>query len=302
MMSPRELPMLSCSVILLLCLVAAPPALAGPDLSRYEHRETKQLVGLVEDAAKLVAEKGEAAFAEFHKPGSRWFHDDTYIFVSGMKGEEVVNPASPEMEGSNMLSWRDANGKQLVKLYLEEITADPGRPWTWVHYLWHRPGRMRLEWKTSYVRLARTPAGKLYAVGSGIYDMKMERVFLVEVVEEAAALIKDKGEAAFDIIRDRGGRFLFSDTYVFVNDPRGVELVNPAFPGLEGRNLIRLNNPEGRPIVREYLDLAKKKGSGWIGYYWPRPGETKPSIKHVYVKRVQRGDKTYIVGSGIYLR
>jgi signal transduction histidine kinase len=289
-------------LVLGLFWAAGPAAAAGPDLNRYQRQETKDLVRLVEDAAAMVEARGEKAFARLREPGSRWYHGDTYVFVTSLEGVELVNPAFPHLQGVNLMDWRDAYGKRPVPLYIDKVTSDPQRPWGWVHYLWHQPGQLRMEWKTSYVRLAQAPEGKRYVVGAGIYDMKMERAFVVEKVEQAVELIARRGPAAFDAIRAQDGPFVFNDTYVFVDNAQGVELVNPAFPGLEGKSLIRLNNPEGRPIVREYIALALDKGSGWIGYYWPRPGESRPSIKHVYVKRVRHGEETYVVGCGAYLR
>jgi len=45
-----------------------------------------------------------------------------------------------------------------------------------------------------------------------------------------------------------------------------------------------------------------KKGSGWVDYMWPKPGEKSPSKKVSYVKgaKMPTGE-VVIVGAGIYL-
>ena len=39
---------------------------------------------------------------------------------------------------------------------------------------------------------------------------------------------------------------------------------------------------------------------GWT-YYWYKPGQNTPARKQTFVRKVQSGRDTYIVGSGIYL-
>lgn len=285
---------------LVLAITCAYPALAEKPLP-YKHQATKNLVALVNDAARLIASKGQAAFGELRAKDSRWFKGDLYVFITTPQGIEVVNPAFPHLEGKSIKDLRDAGGKPMVRYMIEDLYGPAGRTSSWVHYLWPRPGTLDPAWKSTYVVRAKAPDGKEYIVGAGLYDMKMERRFIVDKVELACRLIAAKGPAAFDELRKRDGRFIFANTYVFVDDTKGVELVNPAFPGLQGRNLMRFTDVEGLPIVRIYIDKVKKSGQGWVGYYLPRPGSKKPAIKHTFVKGVKYGGKLYIVGSGYYL-
>ena len=90
------------------------------------------------------------------------------------------------------------------------------------------------------------------------------------------------------------------DTYVFVDKPDGIELVNPAQPSLEGKNLMNVKDVNGKLMVREYIDLALKKGSAWTDYYWYRPGDNTPARKYTYVKKVMFDGEAYIVGAGLF--
>jgi signal transduction histidine kinase len=129
----------------------------------------------------------------------------------------------------------------------------------------------------------------------------VEKAFLVEEVEAAAALLKQKGVAAFETIRDKKSRFFFYDTYVFVTSQEGVEVVNPAFPGIEGRNILDIKDITGKSITREYIELAMEKGKGWVSYYWPRPASPQTSAKkRTYVKKVTVDGNIFIVGAGMY--
>ena len=65
--------------------------------------------------------------------------------------------------------------------------------------------------------------------------MDMDKAFIEDVVNRAAALVEESGTDAFARLRDKTGPFVFMDTYVFVDSEDGVELVNPAQPSLEGK-------------------------------------------------------------------
>jgi signal transduction histidine kinase len=258
-----------------------------------------QIVTLVREACALLEKEGDKAIPEFRRNQSKWFYGETYLFIYDMDGTRVFHATEPETEGKNFMDFRDAYGKHIVKMALALTSGKTGEGWR--HYMWAKPDSIFPEWKSAFLKRVTIPSGKTYIVGCGIYNMKMEKEFIVNAVNEAAALIEKEGPVAFDKIRDEAGPFLFLDTYIFVDRPDGVELVNPAFPSLEGRNLIDYKDASGKYLVKEYIDVAMKNGSGWVTYMWPKPGETKPSVKHTYVKKAVFGGETFIVGSGTYL-
>jgi signal transduction histidine kinase len=94
---------------------------------------------------------------------------------------------------------------------------------------------------------------------------------------------------------------MFLDTYVFVDSPDGTELVNGAQRSLEGKNIIDLKDLNGKALARDYIAAAMKDGSAWVDYYWYKPGDNTPARKQAYVRKVQYGQDTYIVGSGLYM-
>jgi signal transduction histidine kinase len=80
-----------------------------------------------------------------------------------------------------------------------------------------------------------------------------------------------------------------------------MEVVNPGFPNLEGRNILDFKDAAGKSFVRDYTEASLAQGSVWVDFLWPRPGTSIPSRKHAYVKSVKYRDETFIVGSGAYL-
>ena len=86
------------------------------NLSSYAYEDTRRLVAFVEEAAKLMEEKGDAAFVEFGRKGSKWFNGPYYLFVYAPDGTCVFHPLQPDWVGKNMSELRDMNGKPMVQL------------------------------------------------------------------------------------------------------------------------------------------------------------------------------------------
>lgn len=117
------------------------------------------------------------------------------------------------------------------------------------------------------------------------------------MVKKAVAFIKDKGpEKAYDEFTN-GKQFKDRDLYVIVYDLNGKNLAQGANPKLVGKNLIGLKDPDGKPLIQMFVDLAKGKGKGWVeGYKFLNPVTQKIENKAMYLERV--GDT--LVGCGIY--
>jgi signal transduction histidine kinase len=152
------------------------------------------------------------------------------------------------------------------------------------------------------VRKAVAPDGKVYLVGSGSSTIKGEKVFLRDAVNAAAHLLEQRGRvAAFHELKDPGSRFQFLGSYIFVLDQRGRFLIDPAYPTLEGRDMSNFRDAIGRPVVQELREQLKTTDSAWIQFLWPRPGETILSRKMMYVRKVDAGGETLLVGSDFFV-
>jgi signal transduction histidine kinase len=269
--------------------------------SGYQYEATQKLVNLVTEAASLVEENGNQSFAEFRTEGSKWWQGEDYVFVLDTEGNMLVHP-DPALEGKNQLGLKDVTGKPIIQHFIYEVTGYEGKTEGWTHYLWPIPGEIMPTWKTTFVKLATDPSGQKYIVGSGVYNMKMERAFVEDEVKDAAQLIESKGTDAFNVFRDQTSEFLFPNGYIFVFTQEGTDVVNPAFRYLEGQNVMDLKDSEGKYLVREMFDLLEKQDSGWVDYMWPKPGESKSTQKSSFVTRAELGDTWFLVGSGVYLQ
>jgi len=120
----------------------------------------------------------------------------------------------------------------------------------------------------------------------------------VAMVKKAAAMIKAEGkEKAFAAFADPANKdFHDRDLYVFVYDMNGVNLAHGNNPKMVGKNLLELKDQEGKPLIRQMVDVAKTKGKGWVDYKWPNPVTKAIEAKSSYVEKVD----DMLVGSGIY--
>ncbi len=279
------------------------PIISEPALTKkmeYQYAETREIIKRVTGADDLVQIKGEAAFDEFRVPGSPWRQGENYIFVLDLEGNMIVH-ADASLEGKNQLGLKDVDGRLVIHGLIDAVTAVEGKTEGWYHYQWPVPGALVPRWKSSYVRMVKAPSGKKYIVGSGIYNDKMEREFVVDIVRNAVDAVEKNAERSFPLFRDMTGPFRVKEAYIFVIDPNGVELVSPAFPNLEGRNLMELKDTSGKELVKEMFKMVQTAGSGWVDYMWPKPGDSVSTQKSTYVSKAKFGNEWVMVGCGVYL-
>lgn len=283
-------------------LGSAAPLLAADRLSPYLYEDTKQLVRLVEDAAALMERNGTASFAQFGRKDSRWFNRTYYFFIYDINGTNVFHAATPELTGKNLMNLRDMNGKPVLR-FITDIGRKPQRDANgWVFYLWQEQNEFLPKWKSAYIRKVVAPDGRIYLLGCGVYNIKIERVFVRENVRQAAELLLTAGkDAAFRAFRDPSSCFNFLDTYVYVMDERGRALVDPAFPQMQGRDLSNFTDAIGRPVTKEIIAKLRTSDEAWVQYLWARPGAATLARKLAYVRRVRLGNETLFVGSDFYL-
>ncbi len=117
------------------------------------------------------------------------------------------------------------------------------------------------------------------------------------MVKKAVAFIKSSGpEKAYEEFT-HGKSFKDRDLYIIVYDLNGKNLAQGANPKLVGKDLISLKDPDGKPLIQMFVELAKTKGKGWVeGYKFMNPVTQKMENKAMYLERV--GDT--LVGCGIY--
>ena len=129
-----------------------------------------------------------------------------------------------------------------------------------------------------------------------------EKAKQIEIlVNEAAGLIERTGKAAaFEEFRKKDTHWFNGDTYLFVYDFKSNVLFNAAFPEREGTNTTGQKDANGKLFHHDFIQMAESKGSGWVDYMFPKPGQTQPSHKWAYVRGLNLGGVPSLVASGFY--
>ncbi|HEY0847981.1 MAG TPA: cache domain-containing protein [Noviherbaspirillum sp.] len=116
------------------------------------------------------------------------------------------------------------------------------------------------------------------------------------LVKKAIAYLKANGKEKAYAEFTNGSQFKDRDLYVFVVDFNGMALAHGANPKLVDKNMSDLKDGDGKFFVREFIEVAKTKGKGWVDYKWPNPVTKVIEPKTTYVERV---DDT-LVACGVY--
>jgi signal transduction histidine kinase len=127
--------------------------------------QAAQVQSLVEKAAAKLQREGKAAFPQFRQQNSEWWQGDVYLFVFDKNATVLFHPTSPEREGKNNRTERDADGKLFQEEFLK-VAQNNGAGW--VDYKFPRPGQTQPAQKWSYIK-STTIDGIPGLVGAGFY-------------------------------------------------------------------------------------------------------------------------------------
>jgi cytochrome c len=120
----------------------------------------------------------------------------------------------------------------------------------------------------------------------------------IAMVEKGAAFIKQHGKDKFiEKISAKDPEFIQGALYVDIRDLQsGIVLAHPVNPTIVGKDLTDVPDASGKKYRREIIELAAKKGKGWVDYMYKNPTTGKIEPKTTYIQRV--GDA--VLEAGIY--
>jgi methyl-accepting chemotaxis protein len=89
-----------------------------------------------------------------------------------------------------------------------------------------------------------------------------------------------------------------ADGYFFILDMNNVMVMHPIKPALEGSDLSQIQDPTGKFLFTEFINVVRADGEGYVDYYWPKPGAEEPVLKYSHVEGFAPWG--WIVGNGVY--
>jgi methyl-accepting chemotaxis protein len=91
------------------------------------------------------------------------YGEDGYFFIINRKGEMILHPIKPKLNGTNVLAFKDPNGKELFVDFIN-IAKEKGEGYS--SYMWPKAGHEEPQPKLSYVREFKPWK---FIIGTGLY-------------------------------------------------------------------------------------------------------------------------------------
>jgi diguanylate cyclase (GGDEF)-like protein len=110
--------------------------------------------------------------------------------------------------------------------------------------------------------------------------------------------VLSKTELKKEIIKIVGNARYGKYGYFWIVDSNYRVVMHPVNKELVGKNVYNLKDKKGKPFVREMVNVALKKGEGFVEYYWMKPGGKTPQPKISYVMLFKPFN--WIIGTGVY--
>ncbi len=87
--------------------------------------------------------------------------------------------------------------------------------------------------------------------------------------------------------------------YFWINDMNDLMVMHPIKPDLDGKKLDQMKDKNGKLFFLEFNAMVKSQGSGFVEYFWPKPGSDEGVPKISFVTGFQPWG--WVIGSGIYI-
>jgi len=99
----------------------------------------------------------------------------------------------------------------------------------------------------------------------------------------------------------RAVRFDNGRGYYFITSLEGVEILFADRPQLEGKNLLDMQDINGKFVIRDMIQLVRERQEGFYVYHWTQPGkgEERSNRKIAFIKLFE--PYHWFIGTGDYL-
>ena len=230
--------------------------------NKYKETKTKQeIIELIKDALRPI----------------RFYNNRGYYYMLTLDAKNVLHSFQPKLEGKDLYNIQDIKGN-----YFNHTTTalmkQSGEGF--VRYFWNKPGDLNgMYEKLTYNKIFK-PYG-LY-IGTGEYVKDHEETLKVNLLQYIQNI-----------------RYA-NNAYIFVFNEKGNCLAHYN-RGYIGKNMIDIQDKNGRYLLRDMLNFAKKEKQGFISYI--SSTKTNDKIKNndkiSYVTLFEPWNWT--IGTGFYL-
>jgi signal transduction histidine kinase len=288
---------------------------------------------MVKEAATFCDADREAALSEVSNPHGRFVEGDRYVFVLDSNGLMLAHGFNQNYVGQDFYPITDIDGKMFIK---EIVDSANDKGYGWTEYKWLDPATKTEQPKTVYFEKTNgliicsgsygahpassilenpphqddIPLSEAYfsSPGTAVNDATEETdapshgAELIPddakcLVEKAITFYKanNKGTALAEFSNPQG-IFVKGEQYVFVLDASGVMLAHGVNRDYVGKDFYQIADTDGKMFIKEIVDCANDRGSGWTEYKWLDPVSKAEQPKTVYFEKTNG----VIICSGIY--
>ena len=130
-------------------------------------------------------------------------------------------------------------------------------------------------------------------------DTKATAAEATAMVKKGVAAIKAAGKDKSKLLAEvtaKDPKWADRDLYLVVYGMDGVVQAHGANAKLVGASMIDMLDIDGKPYIKERIDLAKSKGTFWQDYKFTNPTTKKIEPKSMYCEKVEE----LVACAGIY--
>ncbi len=257
-----------------------------------DHATPREARALFDQAVKYLKANGsEKSWKAFNNRSGPFVKKDLYVYVIDTKGTYVANGAAPvELVGLNVLDTVDAAG---LPLFREMIAVTDKQAEARIRYVWLNRKSNHVEPKHAWLYRDGN-----YILGVGYYAPRSSADDARKLLDAASDQIRRQGMTrALASFNDGNGPFVRDDLYVFaVNLANGKFEAHGMNPKWTGTDASDLHDVEGKPLMKEMLELARNKGEGSVDYVWRNPITNAVENKRTFIRR----ENGSLIGVGFY--
>jgi cytochrome c len=137
-------------------------------------------------------------------------------------------------------------------------------------------------------RIAAAAALVAISVGLAIADDRGSKEEAKALLDKAVAHINSVGsEKAYADFSSKSGGFVDRDLYVYCFDMEGKAVAHGGNPGLIGKNLMDMRDPDGVQPVKESIHMMQSSDHGTLDFKWPNPISKKIEAKQAFIAKAK---------------
>jgi len=249
------------------------------EVSKYLKDQTSFIFSIIEK--EYETHKGKLSETELKNRikaivSESRYGQNGYFWINDTKAVIIDHPIKPKLNGRDLANFKDKGGKKIFSEFAKVASSNGDG---FVDYVWPKPGFEKPQNKVSFVKLFK-PYN--WVIGTGAYVSDVT----TDIQKEAKATISKMKYG--------------TSGYFWINDSNHVVIAHGAKASLAGKNLVDLQDPNGKYIYREIVKAANGNvNGGLVEYMWPKPNYKEPKPKFSYVQKF--GPWDWIIGTGAYV-